>query len=80
MKITIDRDVAKVADFMIRNVPAAKLQSVARSLSQLSDLVWAHHAVPTVKAFRPFQLEHDGPNLNAIEGPADLLERPADAM
>lgn len=80
MKISVDTDVSKVAEFMIRNVPAAKLQSVARNLSQLADLVWSHHAIPAVKPFRAFQLEQDGPNLNANDATLDLSERRADAM
>ena len=76
MKIVVDADVSNVAEFMIRNVPAAKLQSVARSISQLGDLLWAHHATPIVKPLRAFKLEQDDPSLNA----ADLPERQVTAI
>ena len=40
MKIVVDSDVSKVAEFMLRNVKARNLQRVAHALSELSDLVW----------------------------------------
>jgi hypothetical protein len=67
MKIHVDADVAKVAEFMVRNVPAVKLDIVARSLVQISELLWAHHMIPIVKSVRVFAAEYHNersPELN----------------
>jgi len=49
MKLIVDEDVAKVAEFMTSNVPALRLQRVARGLMQLVDILYAEvmpEAVP----------------------------------
>ena len=40
MKLIVDEDVAKVAEFMRLNIDAIKLQRVARALVQLGELIW----------------------------------------
>ncbi len=40
MKLVVDKDVAKVAEFMVLNIPGTKLQRVARALVQLGELIW----------------------------------------
>lgn len=40
MKILIDDDVAKVADYMLRNIKMKNLRRIAHSLASLSDLIW----------------------------------------
>lgn len=40
MKIVIDSDVSKVADFMLNNVRAAELNRVAHAIADLADFVW----------------------------------------
>jgi hypothetical protein len=40
MKLIVDEDIAKVAEFMLRNCPAVKLQKIARGLVQLGELIW----------------------------------------
>ncbi len=41
MKIVLDSDVAKVADFMLNNVRALELQRVAHAIADLANFVWA---------------------------------------
>jgi len=53
MKIFLDPDVDRVVEFMLHNVSGVKLQSVARAISQLADLLWAD--VPQGSHFRPFE-------------------------
>jgi hypothetical protein len=62
MKITLDTDFSKVAEFMMQNVPTDKLRAVAISLVQLADLLWAHF--PTDPQFKPFTICKDsGPGI-----------------
>ena len=58
MKLDIDSDVAKIAYYMTRVIPAYKLQSIAHGLAQLSDIAFAHLANQPTK-FRLCQVEWD---------------------
>jgi hypothetical protein len=58
MKIIVDRDVAKVAEFMERNMIAPKLQEVAHGLAKLVDLIWAHHAHDNKATLKCFKVEN----------------------
>jgi hypothetical protein len=40
MKLIVDEDVAKVAEFMSRNLPVHKFQKIARGLVQLCELIY----------------------------------------
>jgi hypothetical protein len=42
MKLIVDEDVAKVAEFMMRNLPALKLRRIAHGLVELGDLIWRY--------------------------------------
>jgi hypothetical protein len=64
MKICLDDDVGKVAEFMERNLPARKLQAVADALAQLADLIWARHA--NARDFRAFDVEREGSSTNGV--------------
>jgi hypothetical protein len=60
LKILIEDDVAKVADYMLRNIKMKNLQRVAHSLASLSDLVWEPSYIES--DHQPFQLtwpDHD---------------------
>jgi hypothetical protein len=58
MKIIVDRDVAKVAEFMERNLIAPKLQEVAHGLAKLADLIWAHLAHDNKAQLKCFTVEN----------------------
>jgi hypothetical protein len=42
MELRMDADLQSVAEFMQANLPAAKLVSVADSLSTVARLLWSH--------------------------------------
>lgn len=42
-QLVIDSDVKSVAEYMLENVEAAKLLSVANAVAQLAPLLWGHH-------------------------------------
>ncbi len=56
MKIILDPDVSKVAEFMMRNVKARDLRRVARALAQMADLVWQPELLDLSARLRPFTL------------------------
>lgn len=69
MKLIIDEDVAKVAEFMRRNIEAVKLQRVSRALVQLGALIWPEqYAEDRFLAFRQ--------ELSPLEPDADSQRRP----
>lgn len=55
MRIFLDPDIDRVAEFLLHNVPAAKLHRVAHELAKLADLLWQE--VPEGTRYRPFQWE-----------------------
>ena len=59
MKSIVDEDVAKVAEFLTSNVPALKLQRVARGLLQLVELIYSEEyfsrVAPEAAPFRAFR-------------------------
>ncbi|HKV54893.1 MAG TPA: hypothetical protein VJN94_09640 [Candidatus Binataceae bacterium] len=62
MRITLDHDLATVAEFMMRTVPTDKLRAVAISLVQLADLLWTQF--PTDPQFKPFTIYREsGPGI-----------------
>ncbi len=50
--LEIDPDVQAVVAFMQRNVPAARLASVADAISKLSRLLWGQYETEAVAALR----------------------------
>ncbi len=44
MKLVLDEDVNKTAEFMMQEVDARKLCFVAHALAEIADLLWAHYA------------------------------------
>lgn len=42
MKIVVDPDVQKVLEFMQANIPASKLQNVAKGVADLAYFAWGH--------------------------------------
>jgi len=40
MRLTVDDDVGRIAEYMERTIPGDKLKNVARALVQLGELVW----------------------------------------
>jgi hypothetical protein len=62
MRIHLDGDVSKVAEFMIRNVSAPKLYQVSQGLSQLAELVWKEYAIS-----RPDGWSEESPACRALE-------------
>ncbi len=40
MRLVVDDDVARVAEFVTRTIPGDKLRKVARALVQLGELIW----------------------------------------
>ncbi len=77
MKLVVDDDVAKVAEFMAQNVPGRKLQKVARALVQLGQLIWPEE-LPTLP-FRAFGVAQAPirPDLSERQPEATLESRPA---
>jgi hypothetical protein len=69
MKLIVDEDVAKVAEFMRRNIDAIKLQRVARALVQLGELIWPEQ-YPQDR-FLPFRQE-----VSPLERVADSPQQP----
>jgi hypothetical protein len=49
-ELVIDSDVKRVAEYMLENVEAAKLLSVANAVAQLAPLLWGHHERVEVRA------------------------------
>jgi hypothetical protein len=43
MKVVMDEDVKRVAEFMQENVPADRLAAVARGVGQLAPILWGHY-------------------------------------
>lgn len=64
MKLKIDPEVAKVAEFMTRNVPATHLQRVARALVQLGNLIWPEHYPDD--PYYPIKLDVDAMEPSAV--------------
>jgi len=52
MDLELDSDVQAVAEFMMQNIPAAKLVAVARALVELAPLFWGHFTPEHVRALR----------------------------
>ena len=56
MKISIERDVGKVAKFMLRNVNAHELRRVAHAITQIADMFWTeeyfNRPLSSVRSFR----------------------------
>jgi hypothetical protein len=53
----VDTDVAKVAEFMERNIPAHKMRRVSVALVQLAELIWARYEMRrNSEVFRPFDI------------------------
>ena len=77
MKIVLDSDVAKVAEFMLRNVPASDLQRVAHGLSELADLVWKASDIEPSQKRRIFKIERDG---NVIRNSDVVQQQPATTL
>ena len=75
MKLVVDEHVAKVAEFMVRNVPAMKLQKVARGLLQLTDLIyseeWFSQVSPESGPFNAFSVELTSLCSGASQRPQD---------
>jgi hypothetical protein len=61
MKLIVDEHVAKVAEFMTKNVPAIKLERVAYGLLQLTRLIYSEEYFsqvrPEAAPFTAFRLE-----------------------
>jgi hypothetical protein len=58
MKLIVDEDVAKVAEFMMHaHIPAEKLQDVARGIAQLAELIWPEDDLWQKPRFLPFRLQ-----------------------
>jgi hypothetical protein len=49
-EIVFDEDVRAVAEFMLANVAAAKLVSVASAVAQIAPVLWGHYAQEPVRA------------------------------
>jgi hypothetical protein len=56
MKLILDADLAKVAEFMLRNVEARRLLTVALALGQLANLCWTPESFDSSEP-RLFNLE-----------------------
>jgi len=76
MKLIIDEDVAKVADFMSRNCPAMKLQKIARGLLQLAQLIYPEEYSWQEPPFNPFTVDYEPFKSSLCSG---SLERPLNA-
>ena len=61
MEIVIDPDVQAVAEFMQRNVPAARLASVAKALNELGPLLWGASAATPKETVRAICLREIAP-------------------
>jgi hypothetical protein len=70
MKITFDRDVADVANFMLRHVESRRLHRVAHALAQMADLVWRPELYDIDPDKRPFRVfREDGPRPSELQRP-----------
>jgi hypothetical protein len=65
MKIILDSDLAKVVEFMLRNVEARRLRLVAIAIAQLANLCWTPESLDGGGKNRLFNLEVF--DLDAIE-------------
>lgn len=54
MKITIEHDVAKVAEFMVGNLRAHDLHRVALAIADLADFIWKPDYIDNPR--KPFRL------------------------
>jgi len=57
MKILIDADVAKVAEFMMRSIPGTRLQPVACAVARLANCLWSEYY--DGKQLMAFEIERD---------------------
>jgi hypothetical protein len=58
MNLKLDDDVRAVADFMVANIPAGRLVSVANCVSTIAPAIWGHHKsepVVTIRLVEPRQ-------------------------
>lgn len=72
MKILIDSDVTKVADFMVNNVRAAELNRVAHAIADLADFVWKPEYIARER--KPFFLKW-ADDINAPESQQPLVSK-----
>jgi hypothetical protein len=62
MKISIERDVGKVANFMLRNVDARELRRVAHAITQIADMFWTEECFnQPLNSVRSFRLDFAEP-------------------
>lgn len=50
IQLEMDEDASDVLAFMVRNVPASKLVSVADAVGKLAPVLWGHHPQDEVRA------------------------------
>lgn len=71
MRLQVDEDVTKVANFMQGNMPARKLYLVALAVAKLAPLIWEEYS--DSKNFCAFSLKgsgvEDGPGAHSPEQP-----------
>jgi hypothetical protein len=61
MEVHLDPDVQAVAEFMQRNIPAARLQGVANGIRDLAPILWGRYEKESVAAL--LLSEPDLPNV-----------------
>jgi hypothetical protein len=77
MKIVIDSDVSKVADFMLNNVRAAELNRVAHAIADLADFVWKPEYIARER--KPFFLKW-ADEIKAPESRQLLVSKPRNGV
>jgi hypothetical protein len=61
MQIVVHDEVAAVAAFLLKEVPAARLVGVATAVAALAPLLWGHHAAEEVP---PLRIAHPAPTIS----------------
>jgi hypothetical protein len=50
MELVLDQDVRAVCEFMLANMPAAKLVSVAKAMAEIAPVLWGHYPAEEIRA------------------------------
>jgi hypothetical protein len=50
MELALDQDVRAVCEFMLANMPAAKLVSVAKAMAEIAPVLWGHYPTEEIRA------------------------------
>jgi hypothetical protein len=74
MKISLDSEVARVAEFMVRNLKARDLRRVALAIGQIAELVWTDEYLDQPERLRSFRLEASSVHPLASQSNANGLD------